>query len=174
MAGFLSACSSIPTASPAASRLSAAAPSGAISADHTLTTFLCHAVAANRSEQKTLTLVVPDFLALQPAFFCDLADAWRSLRDKLSLGPDTRLRVDCCRDEASMNWLARWQHRIDLLRSRRAFARRNLDDVISVTRCLLVGRPDSEGEAIVLAIADPNVPLPDWAKPARMSLPGKR
>lgn len=143
-----------------------------MSADNTLTTFLCHAVAANRAEQKTLTLVVPKFIALQPAFFCDLAEAWRSLRDKLSIGPDTGLRIDDCRDESGTHWISAWQHRIDLFRSRRAFRRRNLSDVISITRCLVVGRPVHDAAAIVLAIAGDTSTLPEWAKPAPMSLTG--
>jgi len=151
--------------------------SHAIPSHHTLTTFLCHAVAANRAEQKTLTLVVPNFIALQPAFFCDLAECWKTLREKLSLGEDTSLRVDCCRGETlghwpGGQWLAEWQQRIDLFRNHRAFSRQHLDDVISVTRCLVIGRPSGDGESIVMGVADPDVALPDWVKPAPMLLPG--
>lgn len=143
-----------------------------ISSENTLTTFLCHAVAANRAEQKTLALVVPEFVALQPAFFCDLAESWRLLREKLGLGTTIMLRVDYCSSESKWGWFREIQQRIDLLRSQRAIERRNLSDVISLTRCLVVGRPGQDASSIVLAISTPQVVLPEWVKPAEMSLPG--
>lgn len=143
----------------------------AISADNTLTTFLCHAVAANRAEQKTLALVVPDVVALQPAFFCDLAESWKALREKLALGDAVMLRVDCCGSDSSRNGLTEFQRRIDLFRSRRVIRRRKLSNVISLTHCLVVGRPEQDKTSIVLGITGPQSVLPQWVKPAEISLP---
>ncbi|EMI44091.1 hypothetical protein [Rhodopirellula sp. SWK7] len=145
--------------------------SAAISTDNTLKTFLCHAVAANRSEQKTLTLVVPAIVSLQPAFFCDLAESWKLLREQLGLGGDTILRVDYCSTDSGMNWFRGLRRRLDLFRCQRAFIRRNLADAISLTNCLIVSRPVANGESVVLGISGPEVSLPGWVKPAQMTLP---
>ncbi len=142
-----------------------------IRSDDTLTTFLCHAVAANRSEQKTLTLVLPDSIALQPAFFCDLATSWRDLRHKISLGADIVLRVDCCSDQSRSGVLHDCGRRLWHWRSERAIDNRNLRELISLTRCLVIGRPTREPSAIVMGIADPSVSLPEWVKPIEISLP---
>ncbi len=142
-----------------------------IRSDVTLTTFLCHAVAANRAEHKTLTLITPQHVVLQPSFFCDLAEAWKSLREKLALGSDVMLRVDCCHDDSRWQLFAAMSQQWDLLRCRRAFRRMKVDDAISLTRCLVVGRPVDASTSIVLGIAEPNVTLPDWVKAAPMSLP---
>ncbi|MCM2370089.1 hypothetical protein [Aporhodopirellula aestuarii] len=144
-----------------------------ISASNTLKTFLCHAVAANRAEQKTLTLVVPKVVSLQPAFFCDLAESWKSLREQLGLGTDTVLRVDYCSTESGMSWFRGCWRRINLMRCQRAFAKRNLGNVIALTSCLIVSRPLSNGASFVMGICDPDVSLPGWVKPAEMSLPRK-
>lgn len=146
-------------------------PSSPIHSDDTLTTFLCHAVAANRSEHKTLTLVLPESIALQPAFFCDLAASWQELRDKISLGTNVVLRVDCCGDESRLGMLRGCGQRLQQWRSERAIDRRNLREVISLSRCLVVGRPSREPSAIVMGIADPSVSLPEWVKPAEISMP---
>lgn len=149
-------------------------PANTVSTANTLSTFLCHAVAANRAEQKTLALVLPDFVALQPAFFCDLAESWKSLRDSLALGSQTMLRVDCCCSEARWNWFTKIQQQIEFFRSQRAVKRHHLSGVISVTRCLAIGRPRHDVSEIVLGITDPQVVLPEWVKPAEMTVPGRR
>jgi hypothetical protein len=46
-----------------------------------------------------------------------------------------------------------------------------VDDAISITRCLVVGRPVDASTSILLGVADPRVTLPDWVKAAPMSLP---
>ncbi len=142
-----------------------------IPSDDTLTTFLCHAVATNRTEQKTLTLVLPESVVLQPAFFCDLAGSWRDLRGKVSLGDNVVLRVDCCSDEAQTGMLRGFGQRFEQWRSQLAINRNQLRDVISLTRCLIVGRPARDPSAIVMGIAEPSVSLPEWAKPAQISMP---
>lgn len=147
------------------------APVSPIPSDDTLTTFLCHAVSANRGEQKTLTLVLPTGISLQPAFFCDLARSWETLRDKLSLGSDVMLRVDCCSDESRSAVIREFTQRVHHWRCQRAINRHNLNDVILLTRCLIVGRPVRDDSMIVMGIADPLVTLPEWVKPTQISVP---
>ncbi|MFG0287235.1 MAG: hypothetical protein ACF8CQ_03620 [Rhodopirellula sp. JB044] len=144
----------------------------AISTDNTLKTLLCHAVAANRSEQKTLALVVPKIVSLQPAFFCDLARSWRQLRDQLGIAPKTILRIDYCTAEAGLDWIRSIRRRFDLYRCLRAFQRQGLSDSISLTNCLVISRPAESSESVVLGISEPGATLPKWVKPAQMSLPG--
>lgn len=147
------------------------ASSGTIPADKTLMTFLCHAVAANRAERKTLTLVLPGTIALQPDFFCDLADGWTKLRKQLSIDEQTRLRIDCCSGNVRGGWIRGLVERIEMFRCHRAFAKRKIDDQISLTRCLVIGRPNEGESSIVLGVADETAKLPIWAKPAAMRLP---
>ena len=142
-----------------------------ISADQILVTFLCHAVAANRAERKTLTLVMPTTIALQPAFFCDLVETWHSLRRRLSISEQTRLRIDYCSGQARGGWLRTWIDRIEMFRCQREFVKRRIDNDISLTRCLIIGRPDTNSGSIVLGITDESAKLPTWAKPATMRLP---
>lgn len=142
-----------------------------IPSDDTLTTFLCHAVAANRGEQKTLTLVLPTGISLQPAFFRDLARSWQVLRDKLSLGTDVMLRVDFCSDESRSAVMRECIQRVQQWRCQRSINRHNLNDVILLTRCLVVGRPVRDPSTIVMGIADPLVTLPEWVKPTQISMP---
>lgn len=137
----------------------------------TLTTFLCHAVATNRTEQKTLTLVLPDHVVLQPAFYCDLARSWRDLRGKVSLGDDVVLRVDCCGNGGHAGVFRGLGQGIEHWRSELAINRNQLRDVITLTRCLIVGRPVRDAFAIVMGIAESSVSLPAWAKPAQISMP---
>lgn len=139
--------------------------------DKTLIAFLCHAVAANRAERKTLTLVMPTTIALQPQFFCDLAETWCSLRKQLSIGEETRLRIDCCNSRARQNRLLGWVDQIETWRCQRAFANHRIDHQISLTRCLIIGRPDENDRSILLGITDESAKLPAWAKPATMRLP---
>lgn len=142
-----------------------------VSPDQTLTSFLCHAVAANRAEQKTLTLVVPGTVALQPDFFCALAEEWRTLRTKLGIGETTRIRIDCCHNETQFGWLPKLLERIELFRCRRAFEKRQVDQWISLTQCLVIGRPVDGEDAIVMGVADEGTRLPHWVKPAKMRMP---
>ncbi|TWT56230.1 hypothetical protein [Allorhodopirellula solitaria] len=142
-----------------------------LSSDTTLDAFLSHAVAANRAEQKTLALVMPASLALTPAFFCDLGSRWCELREKLTLAPNTLLRVDFCTDTAGMNWIPSIGARFEQWRRQRALSQRNLHAAISLTHCLLIGRPARDAATVVMGIADPSLDLPDWVKAAPVSLP---
>lgn len=145
-----------------------------IPADKTLMTFLCHAVAANRAERKTLTLVLPGTIALEPEFFCDLAEGWATLREQLSIDDKTRLRIDCCSGNTRGGWIRGLIERMEMFRCRRAFAKRNLDHQISLDRCLVIGRPGNEDSVIVMGVADDTAKLPAWAKPAAMRLPSNQ
>ncbi|TWT96499.1 hypothetical protein [Neorhodopirellula pilleata] len=151
--------------------LPSAHQSSTISADKTLISFLCHAVAANRAERKTLTLVTPTTIALQPQFFCDLAETWHSLRQQLSISEETRLRIDCCHSQSRDGWLRNRIEQFGIWRCRREFAKRRIEQQISLTRCLIIGRPDDHDGSIVLGITDESTKLPTWAKPAIMRLP---
>ncbi|WP_404310239.1 hypothetical protein [Neorhodopirellula lusitana] len=151
--------------------MNSSSSTNAISADHTLTTFLCHAVAANRAEQKTLTLVTPKSIALEPAFFCDLAEVWRSLQSKLSISEETRLQIDICQGESAGGWFRSLLERVDLFRCRREFAKRQIEPWISLTRCLVIGRPTTDPPVVVMGIASEEVSLPSWTKAATMRLP---
>lgn len=144
-----------------------------LTADQTLMTLLCHSVAANRAEQKTLTLVVPGTVALQPDFFCDLAEQWQTLRKQLGIAEPARLRIDCCHDDrlrGPISMMSGWLRQFELMRCRRALFKRDADTPVSLTRCLVIGRPNSDEQSVVMGIADESVTLPTWAKPATMRL----
>lgn len=136
-----------------------------ISPDDTLTTFLCHAIATNRQAGKTLTLVMPKFVALRPDFFCDLAESWRALRKRLSIGETVRLHVDCCDEGVSGGLISSWVRRIELARCRRQCHKRGLDEWVSLTRCLVISRPRDPSTSIVLGIAQADARLPEWTVP---------
>tara|TARA_A100001391_G_scaffold203663_1_gene196657 strand:+ start:2283 stop:2774 length:492 start_codon:yes stop_codon:yes gene_type:complete len=147
-------------------------PVNPIRSDDTLTTLLCHAVSANRSERKTLTLVLPEHVALQPDFFCDLAGSWRVLRKKLSLGEGTELKVDYCSDADGLGILQEAFRRIEQWRCQHNLKQQKLHGLIKLSRCLIVGKPTRDASAVVMGVAEPSVSLPDWAEPAQISMPG--
>lgn len=134
--------------------------------DQTLRTLLHRTVEQAVRYGKTLVLVTPDELRLQPAFFVALGHAWReanashqSESDERSAMP--RLRVDWCAPAKGFGW-STLQNKWHTRRCERTLQRERLTDCVQLSQCLLIGKASQHPSTIVLGITSEATELPEW------------
>jgi hypothetical protein len=141
--------------------------------DQTLRTLLHRTVEQAVRYGKTLVLVTPNELRLQPAFFVALGQAWRdanasqqSENDDLVAIP--RLRIDWCAPAAQGLSLKSLQNKLLASRCERMLRREHLSDCIQLSQCLLIGKASQHPSTIVLGITNEATELPEWTTPVPM------
>ncbi|WDQ15846.1 hypothetical protein [Rhodopirellula sp. P2] len=141
--------------------------------DHTLRTLLHRTVEQAVRYGKTLVLVTPDELRLQPAFFVALGQAWREANaSQQSEGHESmampRLRVDWCAPASQGFGWRSLQNKWHTSRCERLLRRENLDDCVQLSQCLLIGKASQHPSTIVLGITNEATELPEWTTPVPM------
>ncbi|MFG0264159.1 MAG: hypothetical protein ACF8AM_03290 [Rhodopirellula sp. JB055] len=140
--------------------------------DQTLRTLLHRTVEQAVRYGKTLVLVTPNELRLQPAFFVALGQAWRDANATQSEGEDAiaipRLRIDWCAPNAQGFSLKSLQNKWLANRCERMLRRERLNDCIQLSQCLLIGKASQHPSTIVLGITNEATELPVWTTPVPM------
>lgn len=139
--------------------------------DQTLQALLHRTVEQAVRYGKTLVLVTPRELRLQPAFFVSLGHAWQQANashtdagiESTQTGMSIpRLRVDWCSDDSTTMSLTGWLDRLHTRKCERWLRRERLSECVQLSRCLLIGKASQQTSTVVMGIAPEGRPLPAW------------